>query len=102
MLLFLGALACRTAAAELPEIERWEYGRVQICQLSKQDHGSGPVSMALEAKDAPPLPTGDDGVGSEWAHTADALSHLGEVGWELVALTASDKGCERYVLKRRR
>ena len=103
MLLLLAAWSgCRTAVADA-DVARWEVGRAQICPLSRSDRGSGAVSMALEVRDAPPLPFRDDGVGSEWAHTADALSHVGEAGWEVVGTTPSpEKGCERYVLKRRR
>ena len=90
---------CGIAAAD-DDVVRWEVGRAQICSLSNQEAG---VSLALEARDAPPLPSGYDGVGSRWSHTADALSHLGEAGWEVVGTTTSpEKGCERYVLKRRK
>jgi len=62
--------------------------------------------MALETRDAPPLPSEDNGVGSEWAHAADALSHLGESGWEVLPIVppvdSSPKACERYLVKRRR
>lgn len=102
MLVLVALSACGVAAAD-SDVVRWEVGRAQICPLSRSDRGSGPVSLALEVRDAPPLPSADNGVGSEWAHTADALSHVGEAGWEVVGVTPSpEKGCERYVLKRQK